>query len=132
MMILISKLSSVAQLLLDAAMSENTVSFKRFHDLFDAAVHVNERYDTLEAVDRALCRTPIYSSLLAKSSTGCPGDGFFDIFRILRSEEYREIAGECIVQYLTPDQQRMMAMQERERVYEHAKKHFAKQELGNL
>jgi hypothetical protein len=123
-MILISRISSVAQLLLDAALSEGTISFKIFHGLFDVHANDNDKYDTLEASDRALCRSPIYSALLSKASTGCPGSGFFDIFKNTRPDAYREIAGECIVQYLTLDQMQAITWQERQRVYEHAKAHF--------
>jgi hypothetical protein len=123
-MILISRISSVAQLLLDAALSEGTVSFKTFHGLFDVHAKDNDKYDTLEASDRALGRSPIYSALLSKSSTGCPGSGFFDIFKNMHPEAYRDIAGETIIQYLTPDQMQAITWQERQRVYEHAKVHF--------
>ena len=123
-MILISRIGPVAQLLLDAALSESAVSFKNFHDLFDVYAKDNDKYDTLEAADRALGRSPIYSALLSKASTGCPGSGFFDIFRNVRPDEYRELAGECIVQYLTLDQMQSITWQERQRVYEHAKRYF--------
>ena len=94
-MIIVTQLSNVAELLLDAANSRSTVSFNRFHDLFDASISNNDKYDTLEAASRALCPSSfaIYSAVMAKTGNGCPGSGFYDIFNNLRRDEFAAVAG---------------------------------------
>ncbi|WP_028895275.1 hypothetical protein [Syntrophorhabdus aromaticivorans] len=125
-MVIVDQLSSVGQLLLNAAKSKSVVSFKSFHALFDDGTSNNDKYDTLEAASRALCPSyvAIYSAIMAKNSDGCPGIGFYDIFNNLRSKEFIYVAGHNDPQQLTVDDKRKIASLERTRVYKHAKGNF--------
>ena len=58
---------------------------------------------------------------MAKKDTGCPGDGFFDTFKIKRLSEYEAIAGKgTLTLDLAVQQKREITTAERSRVYEHA------------
>lgn len=125
-MVIVNRISSVAQLLLDAAQTGDTVGFRRLHELFDKDAYKNDVYDTLEAASRALChsRTAIYSAVLAKSSDGCPGIGFYDIFNNLRQEDFRAITGHNDLHQMTDEDRKAVVAVERNRVYQHAEEHF--------
>lgn len=125
-MILVEQITPVAKLLLDAAISRRTVSFKAFHALFEPDALINDKYETLEAASRALCanQIAIYGAVLAKSGTGCPGDGFFDAFKNTRPDEYKNHAGDSLTLDLNEAQMFAITLPERERVYEHAESNF--------
>ena len=93
--IIVEKITSVANLLLDAAKAGGTAPYYKFHKLFDDKTPDNNKYDTLDAASRALeyPSDVIYSSVLAKKDDNCPGIGFYDIFKNHHRDEFIEIAG---------------------------------------
>lgn len=121
-MIVIDYITPIAQKLSVAAASNSTVSMVDFHNLFDKSVSDRDRYDTLEAASRALCNPTIaiYSALLAKSQTNCPGNGFYEAFRNIRPNEFRQFANQTLVQDLELHMQLPIVHEERNRVYQHA------------
>ena len=120
-MIIRDTVFSVRGLLHTAATCRNTVSFPQLFGEFRKNVNPNDVYDTLEAasVELADWKVAIYSVLLAKANTRLPGDGFFDIFRLHRDEDYRRIAGNTHVHALSHKQRCEMVDIERPRVYAH-------------
>lgn len=122
-MILTEQIAPVAKLLLEAATSRRTVPFNAFHALFESDAVTSHKYETLEAASLTLCaaKIAIYGAVLSKSKTGCPGDGFFDAFKNTRPDEYKKLAGESLTLDLTASQMLAITLQERARVYEHAK-----------
>lgn len=125
-MILVEKISTVAELLLNAATSRGNAPFNDFHSLFTSSTSTTDKYDTLEAASRALCppSIAIFGAVLAKKDTKCPGDGFFDAFKNMRPNEYQTHAGVCHTTELTIEQMMAITLEERERVYEHAESNF--------
>jgi hypothetical protein len=125
-MVVVEKISDVAQLLVDAAHQKDVVGFRSLHSLFDEETHENDVYDTLEAASRALCPSSlvIYGAVMAKKADGCPGSGFYDIINNLRREEFREVTGHNDVHRLTKENRQDIAEIERDRVYRHAEAHF--------
>jgi hypothetical protein len=121
-MILIDYISPVAKLLAGAAKTNTTVSFNNFHNVFPNTVADSDKYDTLEAASITLCHpiTAIYSALLSKKQTNCPGMGFYDIFKNIRPADYQQLANQTLVQDLTSQQQLAIATNERNRIYQHA------------
>lgn len=121
-MILTPKIPAVRLLLHAAAVRKGTVSFAELFKQFDQDVEPADVYDTLEAacVELADWKEAIYSVVLAKAGSKLPGDGFFDIFRFHRAEEYKRIAGQTHVHALDHSQRSEMVRIERPRVYAHA------------
>ncbi|MEJ5139510.1 MULTISPECIES: hypothetical protein [Acinetobacter] len=132
-MILIEYITPIALLLKNAALSNQTVSFVEFHSVFPKnTFRDNDKYDTLEAASRAMTEhgITIYSSLLSKKDTGCPGIGFFDVFRIKKREKYLELVGDVSITGLSIEEQLKITMYERKCVYQHAKSIWDFQEVG--
>lgn len=125
-MVIVEKISAVAELLLKAAKAGDVLMFKDFHAVFDIGTKDEDKYDTLEAASRALAPTgvAIYSAVLAKKDTNCPGSGFYDIFNNVHRNEFFEVTGHNDIHELTDEDRRNIAAIERPRVYEHAHKHF--------
>jgi hypothetical protein len=121
-MILSEYVLSVKTLIRHAAELRKSVLFSELHSKFPERTPPANVYDTLEAAcaELALWSEAIYSVVLAKKSTGLPGDGFFDIFRNHQSEEYKAIAGDIGPLHLTQDQREKMVALEKSRVYAHA------------
>lgn len=121
-MVIQEQVSAMRELLQDAATNRTTVSFPQIFQLFDESVAPHDVYDTLEAACLQIAdwSAAIYSVVLAKSGSLMPGDGFFDIFRLHRSVEYRRIAARSHVRELSIEQRRQMVAFERDRVYAHA------------
>ncbi|WP_292933158.1 hypothetical protein [Noviherbaspirillum sp.] len=122
-MIIEEQLTDIKLLIQRAAVSHRAVSFSALFSAFPKGTRPENVYDTLEASCAALAdwRVAIYSVVLAKNSTGLPGDGFFDIFCVHRESEYQKIAGKTHVHALTTEQRIRMVQLEKIRVYEHAK-----------
>lgn len=125
-MVIAEKLSEIAVMLRDAALAQDTVPFSKLHSVFDPDVPDRHKYDTLEAASVALApiHTAIYSALLAKKHDGCPGSGFYDIFRNFRRADFLRIAPHDDLHDLTEQERVKIADEERARVYEHAEGHF--------
>jgi len=125
-MIHIKQISPIATILLDAAKARRTATYTAIYRAFGKEVPNKDVFDTVEAAARALSYSTfaIYSAVLAKKDTGLPGSGFFDIYRNVRLAEYKDIAGNTILQHLTQEQQQKMVDLERPRVYAHANEHF--------
>lgn len=121
-MIIHDRVFAVQGLLHAAAAGRRTISFPQLFGEFGENVAPNDVYDTLEAacVKLADWKVAIYSVLLAKADTRLPGDGFFDIFRLHREDDYDRIAGNTHVHALNHEQRREMVGIERPRVYAHA------------
>lgn len=122
-MILAQYIPSVRNLIQKAAVNNTTVPFPRLFDLFHEGTASADVYDTLEeaCVELADWKTAIYSVVMAKSKTGLPGDGFFDIYRVHRNAEYKRVAGNTDVHSLTHDQRVQMVQIERPVVFAHAR-----------
>jgi len=123
-MILIEFISPVARLLANAARNRGTVPFSNFHTVFvtppgGAAIPDVDKYDTLEAACEALCHSTdaIYSALLSKKATGCPGDGFYDIFKNMKSADYIRLVGNKSTLALSVVELKAIADEERQNVY---------------
>lgn len=122
-MILTKHVNAVRILVQTAAVDNKTVSFPQLFRLFPEKVPPHDVYDTLEAACAELAdwKTAIYSVVMAKSATGLPGDGFFDIFRNHREDAYLQIAGDTHVHGLSQGQRLEMVQFERPLVRAHAK-----------
>lgn len=122
-MILSEYIPPVKTLIRSAAELRRPVSFRDLYVLFPEGTSSTDVYSTLDAAceDLAHWSEAIYSVVLAKKDTGLPGDGFFDMFLIHRSEEYRAIAGSTATLKLTFQQREQMVALEKRRVYAHAK-----------
>lgn len=121
-MILIEFISPVARLLADAARNRQTITFPQFNNVFvtpHGVISQSDKYDTLEATCEALCHSTsaIYSALLAKKTTGCPGDGFYDIFKNKRSADYKRLAGSKSTLALSVSELKAIVHEERQKVY---------------
>lgn len=112
----------VQNLIHQAAKSKGTVSFKDLFACFPENIPQDDVYDTLEKACANLgsWTDAIYSVVMTKKTTGLPGDGFFDIFRLHRREEYLSICGGVPSLTLTDAQKKQMVDLEKTRVYEHA------------
>jgi hypothetical protein len=121
-MIIAEQVPNVMTLLETAADARKTVSFPTLFSYFPEATPIQDVYETLEAASTEIARldVAIYSVLMAKRGTGLPGDGFFDVFRVHREQEYREIAGNTHIVALTLEQKKEMVKREKIRVYAHA------------
>lgn len=121
-MIIQNRVFAVQGLLHAAAAGRRTISFPQLFGEFEKTVDPHDVYDTLEAacVELADWKVAIYSVLLAKAGTQLPGDGFFDIFRLHRDDDYKRIAGNTHLRALTHEQRSEMVCIERPRVYAHA------------
>ena len=120
-MILQEKLPVVVSLIRIAVKNRSTFNFKDFHKIFEKSVSDRDRYDTLDAASNSFShpREAIYSSVMARPSTGLPGVGFFETFKIYHNDDYLSIAGDTHPTKLSEPQQSQMALPERERVYNH-------------
>lgn len=115
--------SQIVELLRAAAGNKSTCSFQTIFTFFPEKINVQEVFQTLDNAARSIAPPEVanYSSLLAKKGTGCPGDGFFDTFKIKRLSEYESIAGAGTYTLdLTQDQKEKITAAERARVYTHA------------
>lgn len=114
--------SRVQNLINQAAKSKGTVSFVDLFAVFPEKTPLDDVYDTLEAASANLARwgDAIYSVVMAKKSTGLPGDGFFDIYRIHRRDGYKAICNGSSSLNLTESQKKEMVDLEKARVYDHA------------
>lgn len=121
-MILKKFIPPVAHLLEQAAKSRETVRFAKLFACFPENTAQADVYDTMEAAcaDLAPWSVAIYSVVLAKKGNGLPGDGFFDIFRIHRRDEFAEISQGASTLRLTQEQKEQMVALEKARVYAHA------------
>lgn len=122
-MVISEKVAEVRELLISAAKHKGTVSYPDVFRLFPDEVDKPDIFWTLEAACKEVCPRDIalYDSLMAKKETGMPGDGFFDVFRNMRRQEYSQISnGEERITYLTDEQKQEMVQLERKRVYDHA------------
>jgi len=125
-MILIEQLTPIARMLVDAAKKKSTISYSRFHCLFPDNTRDQDKYETLEATASALAsrQDAIYEALFVKRGTGTPADGFFDIYKNVRSSDYQRIAGQTLTLDLTQQQQVQITQAELALVYAHAAEHF--------
>lgn len=115
--------SLIAELLKATARNKGTCSFQKIFSFFPEKTTVQEVFQTLDNAARSIAPPEVanYSALLAKKDTGCPGDGFFDTFKIKRLSEYESIAGAgAFTLDLTQDQKEKITAAERTRVYTHA------------
>lgn len=120
------RVNAVAVLILRAAQNGDTVSFSSLYSLFDRSTPRSDMHRILEAACSQLApwRDAIYSAVMARKHTGCPGSGFFDTYSIHRRDEYKRIAGGMIhVTELSVSQQQQITELERVRVYAHADKY---------
>lgn len=123
-MVVRGKLAAVETLLRTAARTNTLCPFSSLYALFEEGTASGDVYDTLERASLSLApsEVAIYSALMAKKKTLVPGSGFFDIFRIVRHSEYERLAGPDVHPVeLTDAQMRAIALQERLRVYRHAR-----------
>jgi hypothetical protein len=121
-MILSKCIPPVKELIRRAAELRRPVPFPDLYALFPKGTPPQNVYTTLEAACEELSpwSEAIYSVVLAKKDTGLPGDGFFNMFLLHRSEEYKAIAGDTSTLDLTLDQREKMVALEKPRVYAHA------------
>lgn len=122
-MVITEKLDEIVELIRLAARTKSTVSFSALYGCFDKNTPRPDMHDTLESACNQLAHwsDAIYSAVMAKKDSGCPGSGFFDTFSIHRNDEYTTIAPNIKhVTELTDSQQQKIAQLERTRVYEHA------------
>ena len=125
-MIIENRVTAVRTFLKTAGRTKGLCSFQNLFKLFQGKGEPIDVYDTLEEAGRQLAPSSdaIVTALMAKNN-GLPGDGFFDIFRTKRSEEYAAIAGaHTLVRELTFAQREEMVMNERARVYAYASAHL--------
>lgn len=119
----INTIEEIKSLLRGAARSKGTVSFSELFALFPSNTPSASVYDALEDAASAIASSSdaIYSAVMSKKGHGCPGDGFFDIFKIQRHTDYVRIAGtDTKTLELTEKQKKDITREERARVYAHA------------
>jgi hypothetical protein len=102
-----------------AARNRGTVGYRSIYGLFDEDQRMSDRRDTFEAACRELCprETAIAEALFALKEDGYPKHGFYEVFKTIRGDEYKEMAGTTHPTDLTLDQRRAIADRERARVY---------------
>lgn len=136
-MIILEKIPAVAKLLLDAALAGTTVRYRDFHALFkhddpdlaryfemEQAYREIAKNFTLDAASRTLACLPIYSSVMAKTGDGLPGDGFYVNFCNARPDEYKKLTNADHIRRLTRLERSKIAVDERLRVYADARDRF--------
>lgn len=112
---------AIIPLLLSAAKANATVSFATLYRTIglrgDEDRH--ECHRSLEEAANAIrdFRVANYTSLMSKKDSGLPGDGFFDMFRLHRKEEYIDLVGNVWITDLTHQQKEKLTSAERLRVY---------------
>ncbi|SAK48024.1 hypothetical protein [Caballeronia ptereochthonis] len=113
-------IASLVAMLRAAAASRTLVPYKRLHAKFDECIPLALRYDALEKAASTLAdlKTLDYGVLLTLNN-GLPGDDFFMRVKRFRRDEYEAVmgyssTGRSIIK------RRMIALPERERVFEHA------------
>ena len=113
-------IASLAAMLRTAAASRMLIPYKRLHAKFDESIPLQHRYDALEKAASTLTdlKTLDYGVLLTLDN-GLPGDDFFMRLKRFRRQEYEAVmgyssTGRSIIK------RRMIAVPERERVFEHA------------
>jgi hypothetical protein len=110
----------LAAMLRAAAVSRTLVPYKRLHGKFNESIPLVLRYDALEKAASTLAdlKTLDYGVLLTLDN-GLPGDDFFMRVKRFRRDKYEAVmgyssTGRSIIK------RRMIALPERERVFEHA------------
>jgi hypothetical protein len=113
-------IASLAAMLRAAAAARTLVPYQRLHAKFDESVALALRYDALEKAASTLAdlKTLDYGALLTLNN-GLPGDDFFMRVKRFRKDEYEAVmgyssTGRSIIK------RRLIALPERERVFEHA------------
>ena len=111
--------SPVSTLIFKAVETRTSVLYSALFAIFPDDTPPADVYDTLEAVCTELAdpRQAIYTVVVTKKATGLPGDGFFDMFRTFRHDEYVNIAGRSSTLELTNDQKHQIVALEQLRVY---------------
>ncbi|NIK40540.1 hypothetical protein FHY12_002865 [Xanthomonas arboricola] len=115
--------ANIADLLTATAKNCLTCTFQQVFSLFPKNADPTDVYRALDNAARSISPPEIanYSALMAKKDTGCPGDGFFDTFKLKRLSEYEQIAGvNTLTLDLSTEQKEAITAAERSRVYAHA------------
>lgn len=120
-----SMVHAIMPVLIDAAKKKGTVSFAVLYRTVDLTGD-DERHECHRALEEAAdlirdFRIANYTCLMARKDSGLPGDGFFDMFRLHRNEEYINLVGNVWITDLTREQREKLTHAERVRVYADAK-----------
>jgi len=125
-MILNEKLHEIKELLILAAKNKNVIRYPEIYGIFAKDEKRNNVWDTFEEACRNIVSgdIAIYSSLMALKNTNIPDIAFYDTYRIKRSTQYTEIAGNILIQKLSLEQKKKMTEDERNIVFQHAKNYL--------
>ena len=113
--------SRVAMALQRTAHNRRLLPYVKFHALFDRLVPLSRRYRALEGAINLLGDvTRIDYDVLLACDNGLPGPDFFQRYRKHRFDEFVAVMGDPRFCKQSRKQQRVLADQERGRVYAHA------------
>jgi hypothetical protein len=119
-MIIKNKINDIAEVLLEAAKNCKTIPYPAIYEIFkDTNISHVDIWDTFEATGRKIAPLDkcIFGALL-RDKTGLPKEGFFDIYKIHRSNEYFQIVGDKNILGLTKKEKEIITNKERQRIWD--------------
>ena len=115
----------IIRLLVAKASRRSAIRYGAIYEFFENDIPQPVVWETFEEACRRIApsEVAIYGCLLAKKDSGLPGDGFFDIFKNKRLNEYLKVTGgvRLASNTLSLEQMQQIAQLERERVHQHSK-----------
>lgn len=126
MEILEEKVVAIKSVLARAAKNRGIVRYPAIYALFAQDEDKNVVWETFEQASREIASPSeaIYGVLVRAKGTELPANGFFELFKNMRSEKYKEITGSygAPSSLLDSDKKAEIVKIESEAVYEHAAK----------
>ncbi len=114
----------IIDLLIEKASRRSAIRYSAIYEFFKKDTLQTVVWETFEEACRRIAPSEIaiYGSLLAKKGSNLPGDGFFDVFKNKRLDEYLVVTGGVRIEAnnLSEEQKKTITQIERERVHQHS------------
>tara|TARA_R110001606_G_C15237236_1_gene635816 strand:+ start:296 stop:682 length:387 start_codon:yes stop_codon:yes gene_type:complete len=126
--VLEEKVAEIKSVLTRAAKSRSIVRYPKIYSLFEDDENKTIIWATFEQACREIAdpSEAIYGVLMRIKSTELPQDGFFDLFKNMRPEKYKELTGSYSASsnMIDPEKMAEIVKLESETVYNHAAKNL--------